>query len=78
MLTSYVGEFNESGEREGYGILQDIYGDTYEGGFLNNLPHGEGRLTSFMLMYTGEFYEGKFHGKGILEERNGNRYEGIS
>ena len=54
--TVYVGNLNERGNREGYGILYFPDGGLYEGYFRNDKMSGKGR----MINAEGDYYEGEF------------------
>ena len=58
----YMGMWNISGIKEGYGIMLDSKGNKYQGGWLNDLFEGWGRLISV----EGDWYEGEWK-KGIIE-----------
>jgi hypothetical protein len=51
------------------GILNFCFGDVYEGGFLDDLKHGEGRLMSSasgeVSVYEGSFERDIRHGTGV-------------
>lgn len=66
------------GKRVGHGIMRYCNGDVYEGDFLNDFCHGEGRLRTFDGdVYSGSFIEGKKCGYGVLKRANGNVYKGM-
>jgi hypothetical protein len=58
------------------GTLTGIFGK-YEGGFKNEMYHGEGKLNlSIGDVYQGSFQDGKFHGHGKYVWKNGSFYVG--
>lgn len=66
--TKYIGEYKES-HREGYGIYHFKNG-YYEGKWVNNMPHGNGKL-----FINGETYSGLFR-YGKLIRKNTRNYSG--
>ena len=53
-------------------------GDAYDGQFMNNLKQGQG--TQYMKngnIYEGEFFEGKWHGRGKITFPDTTVDEGI-
>ena len=62
---------------EGKAVLINIVGSVYEGYFLNDERHGNGR----QILYTGDYYEGQYvngkaEGDGELYLANGHVYKG--
>lgn len=52
-------------------------GDTYQGAWRNNRPHGQGRyLTLKGDKYAGTFHNGRFQGEGTFRFSNGDVYQG--
>ena len=52
-------------------------GDTYQGQWRNNRPHGEGRYNTLKGdEYTGQFHNGRFQGQGTFRFANGDLYKG--
>lgn len=52
-------------------------GDTYQGAWRNNRPHGQGRyLTLKGDEYAGTFHNGRFQGEGTFRFSNGDVYQG--
>lgn len=52
-------------------------GDTYQGQWHNNRPHGKGRYTTMRGdEYIGQFHDGRFQGEGSCRFANGDRYSG--
>ena len=55
-------------------------GDVYDGEFVNDVYHGQGRLVRRQgrdsYEYVGEFQNGQFHGKGRAVYDDGGSYEG--
>lgn len=47
-------------------------GSVYEGELKNGLPHGNGVLRMPRQTYTGGFAEGKYHGRGSIQCKNGD------
>lgn len=72
----YVGETLD-GKPNGYGTYYLKDGTiSYEGAVKNGQPHGFGTKYFLDETYTGEFEDGKMHGKGKLIESNGTSHEG--
>lgn len=64
---TYIGEFLEGRFTCKEGLIDYKNGDLYFGECLNEMPHGEGRLTmNDGSRYEGQFWEGKKHGQGKL------------
>ncbi|CAH1381470.1 unnamed protein product [Tenebrio molitor] len=73
----YVGAWNSTGRRHGYGHLLLSDGTRYDGFFHDGLFHGFGMLTfSDGAKYEGEFLDGWFHGYGIFWRSDGMKHEG--
>jgi hypothetical protein len=71
----YTGEMKFA-RMHGKGVLKS-YGTLYDGEFLENKFHGEGKYMDDQgNTYTGEFEGNKFHGKGVYVSAGGGRYEG--
>lgn len=52
-------------------------GDSYQGTWRNNRPHGQGRYTTLRGdEYVGEFHNGRFQGQGTYRFSNGDVYTG--
>jgi hypothetical protein len=54
-------------------------GDKYEGTWHKGQRHGNGTIVfvaGIIARYEGEWQNDKISGKGVMEFRNGNRYEG--
>jgi len=52
-------------------------GDTYQGSWRNNRPHGQGRYVTLKGdEYSGTFHNGRFQGEGIFRFSNGDVYQG--
>ena len=84
----YSGEFNENGERHGFGKLVTTSGDVYEGQFKDGFICGHGTLirvkapdSDFAVKYKGEWKNNSQNGFGVLEvEGNvitGNFHNGL-
>ncbi|OMJ90632.1 hypothetical protein SteCoe_6905 [Stentor coeruleus] len=73
----YVGELNEENKRHGYGKITYFGGDTYEGYWDNDKPHGEGLyLWKIGGRYLGSFVKGNISGQGKRIYPSGNFYTG--
>ena len=77
---TYIGQWKE-GRMEGQGLLyQDRINSKYFGNFENNLPEGKGKETIYSKKeklfewYEGGFSKGKRHGKGVIRDKNGYKY----
>jgi len=73
----YMGEW-DSDMYEGQGKLTR-FGDVLEGKFKKGRLHGQGNAKysgSSVREYTGEWANGRWHGKGTLYHRNGDVYKG--
>lgn len=46
--------------------MRNFETQSYEGGFVNGLPHGKGVFFGIDYKYEGEFEKGQMHGKGTL------------
>ena len=66
----------DNGVRTGYGVKIHSDGFYYKGMYEHNQPHGCGTLNRRNgTVYTGEFFQGKYHEKGRLTSPN-STYEG--
>lgn len=73
----YEGPLNKDKRMEGKGRLTWANGNTHEGEFVNDLPHGTGTFTaSSGWSYTGQWAHGQYEGRGTEVYLNGARYEG--
>eukprot|EP00697_Spironema_sp_BW2_P006648 gnl/Spiro4/20751_TR10106_c0_g1_i1.p1 gnl/Spiro4/20751_TR10106_c0_g1~~gnl/Spiro4/20751_TR10106_c0_g1_i1.p1 ORF type:complete len:405 (-),score=121.48 gnl/Spiro4/20751_TR10106_c0_g1_i1:124-1308(-) len=77
-LGTYVGDRNQSNERDGFGVATHANGDVYEGQYSAGQRHGEGKYT----WKNGEKYEGSYkhdkkHGLGSFTYANGGIYRGM-
>ncbi len=71
----YRGDF-VAGQREGQGVEQSDEG-LYNGGWLNDLPNGEGRFNDANgAVYTGSWFDGRRQGQGTYTDGHGSRYKG--
>jgi hypothetical protein len=77
----YVGGFQE-GQKHGYGRAIYPDGSIYMGEWLNNLPHGKGKLKSLNTtegqdeFYDGDWKAGQMDGLGMQRWRDGTTYQG--
>lgn len=70
--------------KNGKGIIKYKKGGSYEGEWVNNCQHGLGIYIEMIMVndeekfnkYTGDFKEGYYHGKGVMEYWNGDKYNG--
>ena len=73
----YDGEWNEDGQRHGFGRLTFSDKTSYVGYFKEGLCHGHGVLKlSDGSSYEGEFSEGKYGGYGVFRRKDGMKFEG--
>ena len=75
--TIYTGEWNQKGQKEGLGTQVWLDGSKYEGNWMANMAHGEGRL----IHANGDIYEGnwdsdKADGFGVYIHADGTVYRG--
>ncbi|XP_071090337.1 MORN repeat-containing protein 4-like isoform X1 [Haliotis cracherodii] len=75
--SSYLGNWNENGQRHGYGYMKFADGSQFWGMFDNGLCSGPGvmRFTDGS-RYEGDFRQGKFHGYGVFNRCDNMRFEG--
>ncbi|KAL3775490.1 hypothetical protein ACHAW5_000235 [Stephanodiscus triporus] len=66
MRSTYNGDWRDS-KRHGTGHLKLASGGEYTGEFFMDNIQGQGKLTLGGVVYTGSFYNGLFHGRGMLE-----------
>jgi hypothetical protein len=72
----YVGDFVD-GKRQGQGELTKTDGETYTGGWLNDVFSGQGTyIWSNGAKYIGEWKEGVRDGYGVYFFPNGDKYNG--
>lgn len=76
----YTGCF-KLGKKSGFGRAIYPDGSIYMGDWLDNLPHGKGRLQSYTDSASKEFYDGEWklgqmEGRGKQQWRDGTIYEG--
>ncbi len=71
---SYTGTIENNNPTNGTLILREF---TYEGLFVNKLPHGEGTYRSPYLVYKGNFAFGKACGQGTSISLYGNKHIGM-
>ncbi|KAK9751476.1 MORN repeat [Popillia japonica] len=75
--TVFVGNWNNTGLRDGLGHLQFPDNTRYDGYFADGLFNGLGVLTFIDgAKYEGQFLEGWFHGYGIFWRSDGMKHEG--
>lgn len=73
----YTGELSDENKRHGYGKITFFGGDTYEGFWENDRPHGEGLyIWKIGGKYLGEFTKGNISGVGKRVYPSGNYYVG--
>ena len=52
--------------------MNSLTGGKYEGEYLDNWYHGNGKFTfDNGISYEGQFYHGDFHGEGLMRFPNG-------
>lgn len=75
--SEYKGDWNNEGQRHGFGILHLNDGTKYIGEFENGLCHGLG-VMSFAdgSKYEGEFYQGKYCNYGVFTRCDKMKFEG--
>lgn len=75
--SEYKGEWNNDGQRHGFGVLLLNDGTKYIGEFEFGLCHGLG-VMSFAdgSRFEGEFNQGKYHGCGIFVRCDRMKFEG--
>ena len=75
--SEYNGEWNQDGQRHGYGTLILNDGTKYIGEFENGLCHGLGNMIfPDGSKYEGEFCEGRFENCGVFTRCDRMKYEG--
>ena len=73
----YHGQWHlDLGVKQGSGACLFAHGELYEGQWINNQPHGDGRSIMVNEVYEGEFKYGKRNGMGVLVFEDGRRYDG--
>ncbi|AJF97571.1 Morn repeat protein [Pandoravirus inopinatum] len=73
----YDGEFNECGQRHGYGSMVHASGDIYWGEWRDDKRNGHGSMIYVGgNRYEGEWRDGMTNGHGAVTYADGNRYEG--
>merc|ERR550514_2518009 len=71
----YQGSYKGT-KKHGFGRLT-INGSTYEGGFFDDMKHGNGTLTwSDGRQFRGQFERGRFHGAAVMTWPDGRLYCG--
>jgi hypothetical protein len=63
--------------KSGYGIINLVNGEKYEGEWKKDLYHGNGRLETENSKYEGSFEMGKKQGQGKDYFSNGDMYVGF-
>jgi hypothetical protein len=76
MVEEYEGGLNSEREYQGMGKHRDMFGNYYEGNFINNEKSGKGRYIYSGNEYIGEFKNNNLHGQGKLMMKNGDYYIG--
>jgi hypothetical protein len=75
--SEYKGEWNNEGQRHGFGVLSLSDGTKYTGEFENGLCHGLGVMTfADGSKYEGEFYQGKYNNLGVFTRCDRMKFEG--
>lgn len=64
------------GKLHGHGKHTSANGEVYQGEFRDDLRNGHGLQVFGDLSYEGEFRNGDWNGRGVLQLDNGSRYEG--
>lgn len=73
----YKGEWNNQGQREGYGVMKFTDDSKYLGMFRAGLSDGHGSMIfSDNSRYDGEFRQGKFNGYGVFIRCDCMKFEG--
>jgi len=73
----YLGELDDDGRRSGYGKITHFNGDTYEGYWEDDKPHGKGVYNwKDWGRYEGDFNKGAISGNGKRIYSSGNVYIG--
>jgi hypothetical protein len=67
-----------NGKLEGFVTVKNYKADwKYEGEWLDNQPHGQGKITyADNTVYGGEWWRGLPHGQGYMRWPNGSRFTG--
>jgi hypothetical protein len=77
----YTGTCEEEGKYSGYGVMDYHNGSHYIGQWLNGFRHGHGiwknPSASYIVLYEGEFLEGRRHGVGKSTRADGAIHEGL-
>ena len=74
---TYHGDYNETGQRHGHGVLLWVNGDRYEGKFWNGMRDGDGTLNfADGTEYVGTWQLNRMDGQGTRRYANGNVYTG--
>jgi len=58
------------------GIMKYTNGESYDGSWRLDKPHGKGKYISHDYAYEGNYMFGRKQGKGIMKFKNGDIYEG--
>lgn len=75
--SEYNGEWNEEGQRDGFGVMKFPDGSQYYGSFKKGMCDGDGIMVfADHSRFEGEFRDGKFNGYGVFERSDGMKYEG--
>lgn len=75
--SEYKGEWNNEGQRHGFGILLLHDGTKYMGEFENGLCHGLGvMIFPDGSKYEGEFNHGRYNNLGVFTRCDRMKYEG--
>lgn len=65
---NYDGPFDANGQRSGLGTCEWADGSKYEGDWLNNVRHGNGKFTDDDYEYAGQWHSDMKHGRGRLKD----------
>lgn len=68
----------ESGARQGMGVCLYVDGTMYQGTWHRGKEHGVGQLLTHdrQVIYSGEWLDGRFNGRGTYHFSNGDEYTG--
>lgn len=75
--SSYTGEWNADGQRDGFGVLTLTDGTIYSGEFRDGLCDGLGVMVfADGSKYEGQFSQGRYHNLGVFTRCDKMKYEG--
>lgn len=72
----YMGHRNDSGQRDGYGLLKAEDGSTYTGQWANSCREGQGTLFFDGGVFEGQWHKNDANGEGIVHFQNGDTFRG--